>query len=75
MFEKEAEEYTNKGWHFVKDKLPTEEKDFLVYSGEEWRLSVCRYFPRLKSWEAGADAIAWAEIPEPPKEVKNDDQD
>ena len=55
-------------WHFVKDgDLPKDEKDVLVYSGEDWRMCVGRYSPKYKVWEAGCDTIAWMEIPEPPE--------
>ena len=53
-------------WHDLRkdpNDLPNEEKDVLVYSGEQWRMSVCRYFPQHKAWEAGSDTIAWCEIP------------
>ena len=53
-------------WHDLRkdpNDLPNEEKDVLVYSGEQWRMSVCRYFPQYKAWEAGSDTIAWCEIP------------
>ena len=54
-------------WHDLRkdpNDLPNEEKDVLVYSGEQWRMSVCRYFPQHKAWEAGSDTIAWCEIPQ-----------
>ena len=51
-------------WHKVADgDLPKDENDVLVYSGEDWRMCVGRYFPKYKAWEAGCDTIAWCEIP------------
>jgi hypothetical protein len=51
-------------WHKVADgDLPKDENDFLVYSGEDWRMCVGRYSPKYKAWEAGCDTIAWCEIP------------
>ena len=51
-------------WHKVADgDLPKDENDVLVYSGEDWRMSVGRYSPKYKVWEAGCDTIAWCEIP------------
>ena len=52
-------------WHKVADgDLPKNEKDVLVYSGEDWRMCVGRYSPKNKAWEAGCDTVAWCEIPE-----------
>ena len=51
-------------WHTVAGgDLPKDENDVLVYSGEDWRMCVGRYFPKYKAWEAGCDTIAWCEIP------------
>ena len=51
-------------WHKVADgDLPKDENDVLVYSGEDWRMCVGRYFPKYTAWEAGCDTIAWCEIP------------
>lgn len=51
-------------WHKVADgDLPKDENDVLVYSGEDWRMCVGRYFPKYKAWESGCDTIAWCEIP------------
>ncbi|MBP5421471.1 MAG: hypothetical protein J6W60_04610 [Treponema sp.] len=51
-------------WHKVAGgDLPKDENDVLVYSGEDWRMCVGRYFPKYKAWEAGCDTIAWCEIP------------
>lgn len=59
-------------WHKVADgDLPKDEKDVLVYSGEEWRMCVGRYSPKYKAWETGCDTIAWLEIPELPKQEEN----
>ena len=58
-------------WHDLRknpEDLPKDNKDVLVYSGEQWRMCVGMYSPKHKSWEAGCDTIAWMEIPEPPKE-------
>lgn len=43
--------------------MTKDEKDVLVYSGEEWRMCVGRYSPKYKAWKAGCDTIAWCEIP------------
>ena len=59
------------GWHDLRknpEDLPKDNRDVLVYSGEQWRMCVGIYSPKHKSWEAGCDTIAWMEIPEPPKE-------
>ena len=51
-------------WHKVAGgDLPKDENDVLVYSGEDWRMCVGRYYPKYKAWEAGCDTIAWCEIP------------
>ena len=51
-------------WHKVTDgDVPKDENDVLVYSGEDWRMCVGKYFPKYKAWEAGCDTIAWCEIP------------
>lgn len=59
-----VEELENKNkWHFVKDgDVPKTNEDVLVYSGEQWRMCVGRYFPKYKCWEAGCDTVAWKYI-------------
>ena len=54
-------------WHDLRKNpkdLPKDDKDVLVYSGEEWRMCVGKYSPKHKSWEAGCDTVEWMEIPE-----------
>ena len=39
-------------WHKVAGgDLPKDENDVLVYSGEDWRMCVGRYFPKYKACE------------------------
>ena len=58
-------------WHYVKDgDLPTEEKEYLVYT-KEWGIEIRGYFADDKYFSCRRNmVIAWKEIvpPELPKE-------
>ena len=50
-------------WHFVKDSLPTEEKEYLIYS-KEWEYEIRKFFVDVGYFECREkdNVIKWKEL-------------
>ena len=55
-------------WVSVKERLPTESKNYLVYTNYG-TIMVLHFYHKKKKWISGDEYVThWMPLPEPPKE-------